>query len=217
MTWDADPRVEADGRFDVDETTTADGLQTLLDGIGVIRPRLTAGETGRSILLGRTLYSAGCAGMPPGEIVPAGRWTERERAHGPDPSLLPYRGELGVGLPDDEPPVIGVHMYAVRCIHPSWDPYPYPPDADRRLYVRETTIGWTLPLPRRCVVVWRMAAHGSYVELAVRHAGMFHHDISRWGDLYDAHRPVDENRLDRIIRRDETILRRLIDGGKVTP
>lgn len=211
MTSGDDPRERADGWFDILETTTINGLQALLDSIGTLHARLIAGDTGLGGLARATLLATNATGMPRDTVQPLGRWTEN-RWDAANPQSHLYRGELGVRTDDDG----SVDVYAIRCLPPAWEPYPCPDDRRRRLYIRETLTGWTLPLPRRCVVIWRMADHGAFIELFIQHAGAFHHDLNRWRDLYDVHQPVDPKHLDMIIRRDEPLLQAMINGWKVT-
>lgn len=208
MTIGDDPRERADGWFDILETTTVGDLQASLDSIGMLRARLTASDTGLSDLARATLLANNAKGMPRDTVRPLGRWLET-RWDAADPESHLYRGELGVRMDDGS-----VDVYAIRCLPPGWEPHPCPHDRRRRLLVRKTLTGWTLPLPRRCVIVWRTACHGAYVELFVQHAGAFHHDLGRWGDLFDAHQPVDPRRLDMIIQRDEPILQALMSFVK---
>ena len=211
MTGGDDPRERADGWFDIRETTTVDGLQRRLDGIGMLLPCLTAGDTGLSGLTRERLVECNATGMPRDMIRTLGRWLEN-RWDAADPESHLYRGELGVRTDDGG----SVDVYAIRCLPPEWEPYSCPYDWRRRLFIRETLTGWALPLPRRCVVLWRMADHGAFIQLFIQHAGAFHHDLNRWRDLYDVHQPVDPKRLDTIIRRDEPLLQAMINGWKVT-
>lgn len=211
MTSGDDPRERADGWFDILETTTINELQALLDSIGTLHARLIAGDTGLGGLARATLLATNATGMPRDTVQPLGRWTENRWAAA-DPESRLYRGELGVRTDDGG----NVDVYAIRCLPPTWEPYPCLHDRRRRLYIHETLTGWTLPLPRRCVVIWRMADHGAFIQLFIQHAGAFHHDLNRWRDLYDVHQPVDPKRLDTIIRRDEPLLQAMINGWKVT-
>ena len=211
MTGGDDPRERADGWFDIRETTTVDGLQRRLDGIGMLLPCLTAGDTGLSGLTRERLVACNATGMPRDMIRTLGRWLEN-RWDAADPESPLYRGELGVRTDDGG----SVDVYAIRCLPPEWEPYSCPYDWRRRLFIRETLTGWALPLPRRCVVIWRMADHGAFIQLFIQHAGAFHHDLNRWRDLYDVHQPVDPKHLDTIIRRDEPLLQAMINGWKVT-
>lgn len=211
MTSGDDPRERADGWFDILETTTINGLQALFDSIGTLHARLIAGDTGLDGLARETLLAINATGMPRDMIRPLGRWLEN-RWDAADPESHLYRGELGVRTDDGG----SMDAYAIRCLPPAWEPHPDPHDRRRRLFIRETLTGWTLPLPRRCVVIWRMADHGAFIQLFIQHAGAFHHDLNRWRDLYDVHQPVDPKRLDMIIRRDEPLLQAMINGWKVT-
>ena len=211
MTGGDDPRERADGWFDIRETTSIGGLQTLLDSIGMLRARLTAGDTGLSRLTRETLLACNATGMPRDTVRPLGRWAET-RWDAADPQSHLYRGELGARTDD----VGSVDMYAIRCLPPVWEPDPCPCDWRRRLVIREPLTGWVLPLPRWCVLVWRLADHGAFIQLFIQHAGAFHHDLNRWRDLYDVHQPVDPRRLDMIIRRDEPLLQAMVNGWKVT-
>ena len=65
MTGGDNPRERADGWFDIRETTTVDGLQRRLDGIGMLLPCPTAGDTGLSGLMRQTLLAINATGMPP--------------------------------------------------------------------------------------------------------------------------------------------------------
>lgn len=69
MTSGDDPRERADGWFDILETTTINELQALLDSIGTLHARLTAGDTGLN----------GLALGGPGDVI----------ASGPRPGLQP--------------------------------------------------------------------------------------------------------------------------------